>query len=158
MSTKTCIHCEGTRVASVYGGGQTAYETTIQYQDRTITGPAPIGLGIGGGCLSFDWCLDCGRIQFKQFPVDDEVLKAAFPDDADKQPESYMVEVKDRRYGAVFVEDDFNQWEAWIPWSAILKRSEIRPNSVVGTHGLLIVPQDTDQDMDIEMIPWDPGR
>lgn len=62
-----CDSCKSERILEVYG--KTSDLCSVRYQDQTHDGYVPYNLGIGGGDdLSFELCLDCGKIQGK-FPI-----------------------------------------------------------------------------------------
>jgi hypothetical protein len=70
-----CKTCEGERIAHV--SGKTSDMCCFRYRESEVLGPVPPDLGIGGAdYLEFNFCLDCGTIQDRDFPIDPEVLQA----------------------------------------------------------------------------------
>lgn len=62
-----CELCNSDRILEV--SGCTSDRCAINFQDNTYDGYVPYNLGIGGGdYISFNLCLNCGRIQ-GDFPI-----------------------------------------------------------------------------------------
>jgi hypothetical protein len=68
-----CI-CGSKRIASV--NGKTSDCCCVHYKNADSDGYVPGDIGIGGGdYIEFDYCLDCGRIQSKEFPIKEEAFE-----------------------------------------------------------------------------------
>ncbi len=69
--------CECKRLAMVWG--KTSDRCVFEYAGEESDGYVPSNVGIGGGDdIHLDYCLDCGKIQSKDFPVSEEALMEVF--------------------------------------------------------------------------------
>ncbi len=67
------MHCKSKRIASI--AGKTSDCFSLSYLGIDKEGYVPYNLGIGGGdYIEFNLCLDCGRIQSTDFPINSDIL------------------------------------------------------------------------------------
>ena len=72
--------CEHKRVASF--GGKSSDCNSFSFDGKECDGYVPENVGIGGGdYVEFDYCLDCGQILSKDFPVKQETLDKLFEEE-----------------------------------------------------------------------------
>ena len=73
--------CEHKRTARISGKCADMAGFAADMKDGTMVegdGYAPRGLGVGGGdYISVTFCMDCGKVQGAEFPMDDEAVKMA---------------------------------------------------------------------------------
>jgi len=75
--SKGCNKCWNGKIMTVVA--KCSDSGMFNYKDKAMDGYVPEGLGIGGGdYLEFEYCLDCGQIQGKDFPISDEAVTEAF--------------------------------------------------------------------------------
>jgi len=78
-----CQRCESTAVADITAKCSDCCFVRLGEKERQ--GYLSTGLGVGGGdYVEFTWCLHCGQIQGRAFPVLREAIEAAFEEEEEE--------------------------------------------------------------------------